>query len=160
MYYLYRHAAVVVITTILALFMGIYWGATFPLEGQLRKEVILDIAINTSIACAVVWLIISILLSKCSKLIIWIAVGSLSPAVIVPILYHIPELGTDATTHNYGFGPRWRVGLAMVQSSWITFLLVGTILGIVAYTASLLPKLLMQNKAAHTNPLPRPESKF
>ncbi len=154
MYYLYRHVAVVFLVTVLAFLMGAYWGTTVPLEGALRKEVILEIATNASIACAIVWLILSILLSKCSKLIIWIVIGCMSPVLIVPILYHLPELGNDAVTHDYGFGPRWRVGLTMVQSSWISFLLVGGVLGFVAYSASFLPKLLMQNKAAHTNPLP------
>ena len=150
MYYLYRHVSVVVITTILAFLMGAYWSSTFPFEGALRKEVILDMATNTSIACAVVWLILSIFLSNCSKFVIWIAVGSVSPVLIIPILYHLPELG-DAVTHNYGFGPRWRVGLAMVQSSWITFLLAGTILGFAAYSASFLPRLIMQNKQVDSN---------
>ena len=146
MHHLYRHTAVVITIGLLAFFLGLWWASSLTAthNGQ-NKAIILEIGINSAISSSSIWLILSLCLSRL-PLPIWVIMGAISPYLIVPLLYHIPDLYGAQTAHDYGFSPQWKIGLNLVQSNWFTFSLVGTILGTCAYFSTILAQTIkLQN---------------
>ena len=148
MHNLYRHTAVTLITTFLAFCIGMWWASTNPIfQGELKKSIVLEFSLYAALASGCVWLVISFILSK-SRPLPWLIIGAVSPLIIVPTMYQIPHLFTTSSSHDYGFAPPWRTGVALVQNHWIIFLFVGVIFGAFAYGSTLLIKTIkMQNKA-------------